>query len=37
MGIGIFTAVITTNWEWEVEECKRRIKVDSLEDEVLEV
>ncbi|GES81982.1 MATE efflux family protein [Rhizophagus clarus] len=37
MGIGIFTAVITTNWEWEVEECKRRIKVDSLEDEILEV
>lgn len=37
MGIGIFIAVITTNWEWEVEECKRRVKVDSLEDEVLEV
>ena len=37
MAIGIFTVVITTDWEWEVEECNRRMKVDLLEDEVLEV
>ncbi|RIA90791.1 mate-domain-containing protein [Glomus cerebriforme] len=37
MGIGIFTAVTTTNWEREFEKCKRRTKSNSLEDEVLDV
>ncbi|CAI2164149.1 16991_t:CDS:2 [Funneliformis geosporum] len=35
MGIGIFSVVITTNWEWEVEECRKRIRSDLLEEEIV--
>ncbi|CAG8505765.1 3321_t:CDS:2 [Funneliformis mosseae] len=35
MGCSIFAVVITTNWEWEVVECSRRIRSDLLEEEVI--
>ncbi|CAG8531125.1 757_t:CDS:2 [Scutellospora calospora] len=36
MAIGIFLAVSMTDWRWEIEECHRRIKIELIDDRIVE-